>query len=68
MRRLCPVLFCVHMLSFSVTLFAADMSKTVRVAMGIDVTGFDRQVTLDDPSSYLQRSIFDTPARHSRMS
>jgi oligopeptide transport system substrate-binding protein len=41
-------------------LAAADMSKTLRVAFPVDVTGFDPQVTQDLYSSYIERSLFDT--------
>jgi oligopeptide transport system substrate-binding protein len=40
-------------------LAAADMSKTLRVAFPVDVTGFDPQVTQDLYSSYIERSLFD---------
>ena len=60
MRPLCPILFCVQLLSWSATLPAADMSKTLRVAFPVDVTGFDPQVTQDLYSGYIERSVFDT--------
>ena len=39
---------------------AADMSKTLRVAFPVDVTGFDPQVSQDLYSGYIERSVFDT--------
>jgi ABC-type transport system substrate-binding protein len=36
------------------------MSKTIRVAFPVDVTGFDPQVTQDLYSSFIERSVFDT--------
>src|SRR4051794_6565743 len=37
----------------------ADMTKTLRVAFAVDVTGFDPQVTQDLYSSYIERAVFD---------
>ena len=38
---------------------AADVSKTLRVAFPVDVTGFDPQVTQDLYSTHIERAIFD---------
>jgi ABC-type transport system substrate-binding protein len=38
----------------------ADMTKTLRVAFAVDVTGFDPQVTQDVYSSYIERAVFET--------
>ena len=46
-------------LVFAAMASAADMSKTLRVAFPVDITGFDPQVTQDLYSSYVQRPIFE---------
>ena len=39
---------------------ATDMSKTVRIAFQVDVTGFDPQATNDAYSGYVNNEMFDT--------
>jgi ABC-type oligopeptide transport system substrate-binding subunit len=56
MKRLVAVL-----LAAALALPAADMSKTLRVAFPVDVTGFDPQVTQDLYSAYIERAVFDSP-------
>ncbi|MEP7083144.1 MAG: ABC transporter substrate-binding protein, partial [Betaproteobacteria bacterium] len=55
MYRVCCALFCL----LSLVAGAADMSKTLRVAFPVDVTGFDPQVTQDLYSAYVERAVFD---------
>ena len=40
--------------------YVVDMSKTLRVAFQIDITGFDPQATNDAYSGYINREVFDT--------
>ena len=41
---------------------ATDMSKTIRVAFQVDVTGFDPQATNDLYSAYVNNALFDNPS------
>lgn len=45
--------------SLTLAAHATDMSKTVRVAFPVDVTGFDPQATNDLYSSHINNAIFD---------
>ena len=60
MRRLRSALLCFVLLTCGGAPGAADMSKTLRVAFPVDVTGFDPQVSQDLYSGYIERSVFDT--------
>jgi oligopeptide transport system substrate-binding protein len=44
----------------TISVYATDMSKTVRVAFQVDVTGFDPQATNDSYSIYVNNALFDT--------
>lgn len=45
--------------SLSLTAHATDMTKTVRVAFQVDVTGFDPQATNDLYSNHINNAVFD---------
>jgi ABC-type transport system substrate-binding protein len=44
----------------AITVHAADLNKTLRVAFPVDVTGFDPQAMSDAYSGYVVRAIFDS--------
>ena len=46
-------------LALAVSTHATDMSKTIRVAFQVDVTGFDPQATNDLYSGHINNAIFD---------
>ena len=59
MIRFLAVLLAAALALPAAPLRAADMSKTLRVAFAVDVTGFDPQVTQDLYSAYIERAVFD---------
>ena len=50
---------CAATLALAVPAHATDMTKTVRVAFNVDVTGFDPQATNDLYSGHVNNAIFD---------
>lgn len=50
---------CAAALALAVPVHATDMTKTVRVAFQVDVTGFDPQATNDLYSGHVNNAIFD---------
>ena len=47
-------------IALAVPTHAADMTKTLRIAFQVDVTGFDPQATNDAYSGYVNNEMFDT--------
>ena len=46
---------------------SADMTKSLRVAFPVDITGFDPQVTQDIYSGYVERAIFEPPLAYDHL-
>jgi ABC-type transport system substrate-binding protein len=60
MKRLVPALLSlVAAASITFAAHATDMSKTIRVAFPVDITGFDPQATNDLYSGHVNNAIFD---------
>lgn len=60
MKRLVPALLSlVAAASITFAAQATDMSKTIRVAFPVDITGFDPQATNDLYSGHVNNAIFD---------
>jgi oligopeptide transport system substrate-binding protein len=58
-RFFATLAFCTSLALAPLSANATDMSKTLRVAFQVDVTGFDPQATNDLYSSHVNNAIFD---------